>query len=428
MSINSTEYALLIFVLTALLLGAHLGGYLSEKFRQPKVFGEILAGLICGPTLFGYFFPHQYSAIFHDHPSLNSALEAFFQLGLLLLMFCSGIEICSTSLSWKKRTTLFIAMTGTCIPFLTGIILFRYWNLTAYIGKAQNRLAFILVFAIAIAVTSIPVISRILFDLGILKSTFSRIVLSAAVLEDIVLYTVLALALSFVGGEYRNSFDLLGILGLHTSNEVNLSYHVIITIIFLLTAFLSGPLLFKWINTKSYNQESNTTSVAFNLVIVLMTTAFAIFLGVSSIFGALVAGILVSTSIQKHKRTFELIKTFSFAFFIPLYFVSVGLKLDLIRNFNPLFLIVFCLVACVAKLISIYLGALMAGENRWGSLNLAVAMNARGGPGIVLAVVSLEAGIINEDFYTTLVLLSLLTSFFASLWLSMVIRHNWPLL
>jgi Kef-type K+ transport system membrane component KefB len=428
MSINSPDYTLLIFVLTILLVGAHAGGYISEKLHQPRVFGEILAGLVFGPTLFGYFFPGEFSAVLRDNQTIDTALGSFSQVGLLLLMFCSGNEICSVSVSWEKKTSLFIAVTGTLIPFAVGIILFRFWDLTAYVGRAQNVLAFVLVFAIAVAVTSIPVITRILYDLGILKSTFSRIVLSAAVLEDVVLYVVLAVALSLAGGDHRNGFDLISLTGLEAGNWFSLTYHALITLIFLLVAFRASPFLFRRIKAGGYSQATGSKAVALNLVLILMTTALGVFLGVSSIFGALVAGMIVSGPVQNGGNTFEVIKNFSFAFFIPLYFVSVGLKLDLHRNFDLYFFVAFFVVACLAKVISIYAGALLAGENRWGSLNLAVAMNARGGPGIVLAVVSLEAGIINESFYTSLVLLSLFTSFLAGIWLSFVIRKRWPLL
>lgn len=457
MATNSPDYTLLLFALTVLLLGAHAGGYVSERLRQPRVFGEIIAGLVFGPTVLGHLFPAQYAAVFVDAPGVGAALGAFSQVGLLLLMFCSGGEICSVSLAWEKRTSLFIAAAGTLLPFAAGVVVYRFWDLTAYFGRARHAAAFVLVFAIAVAVTSIPVISRILYDLGILKSTFSRIVLSAAVLEDVALYAVLAVALSLVGGGRAGGLDLVSLAGLEAGGLPSLVYHSVVTLLFLLLALRVSPLArgrrggepmadeaavadeaagetaggaaFERTAAKEDERPPASGAVALRLVLILTTTAAAVFLGVSSIFGALVAGIVFGGPGRGGGgRAFEVVKDFSFAFFIPLYFVSVGLKLDLLRDFEPAFFAAFFAVACAAKLLSIYAGALLAGEGRWGSLNLAVAMNARGGPGIVLAVVSLEAGVINESFYTSLVLLSLVTSLLAGVWLGFVLRRGWPLL
>ena len=119
-------------------------------------------------------------------------------------------------------------------------------------------------------------------------------------------------------------------------------------------------------------------------------------------------------------------RTFSFAFFIPLYFAMVGLRLDLVRSFSPFFVLFFA-VACVAKYASVWVGARIAGESAAGSRNLAAALNARGGPGIVLASVALGAGIIDQNLYACLVLLAILTSLAAGSWLGAVVRAGKPL-
>lgn len=123
----------------------------------------------------------------------------------------------------------------------------------------------------------------------------------------------------------------------------------------------------------------------------------------------------------------DTIRTFSFAFFIPLYFAMVGLRLDLVRSFSPLFFVLFFAVACVAKYASVWVGARIAGESAAGSRNLAAALNARGGPGIVLASVALGAGIIDQNLYACLVLLAILTSLAAGSWLGAVVRAGRPL-
>ena len=163
------------------------------------------------------------------------------------------------------------------------------------------------------------------------------------------------------------------------------------------------------------------------LVVLLVMAGMATTLGVTPMFGALMAGIVTSQVIDDPERPRQVIARFSFAFFIPIYFAVVGLKLDLVRAFPVGFFVVFLVFACVVKALSIYAGARLAGETRPTAWNLAVAMNARGGPGIVLASLAYEARIINESFYAVLVMLSLVTSLLAGSWLDLAVRRGWQI-
>ena len=136
------------------------------------------------------------------------------------------------------------------------------------------------------------------------------------------------------------------------------------------------------------------------------------------------AGIVTSQAAEEPERPRRAIATFSFAFFIPIYFALVGLKLDLVHSFPLGFFVPLLLFACTVKALSIYAGARLAGEPSTNALNIAVAMNARGGPGIVLASLAYEAKIVNQAFYAILVMLSLVTSLLAGAWLDFAIRRG----
>src|SRR4029077_14079790 len=167
-----------------------------------------------------------------------------------------------------------------------------------------------------------------------------------------------------------------------------------------------------------------SSPVAFQLLFLLVVTALALFLGVAAYFGAFVAGILAGRLEGVNARAHEAIKSFSFAVFIPIYFAIVGLQLDLLRHFDVLFFVGFLAFACVAKALSAYAGARLSGQPKAAARNLAVALNARGGPAIVLASVAYGARIINESFYVSLVMLALLTSIIAGAWLDAVLRRH----
>lgn len=437
MSLTTSETFHILVALALLLIAAHGLGHLFAYFRQPRVIGEILGGLLLGPTFFGYFFPEFQQAIFPSSDHVTApVLGAVYQLGLLLLMFCSGIEVRSGFEPSERRTALAITLLGTLVPFGLGLLFLRLYGWTGwalldvhrFYGEADNNVAFLLVFAIAIAVTSIPVISRIMFDLKILETAFARIVLGAAVIEDIFLYVVLAIAIGMVGQHEGEVTGLFSLLQFDPQSGYAKLYHLLVPLAFIGASLLFGPRLYQFLARFRYNLLIKSSPIAYLIVFMLLMTGLCILLGVTPIFGAFVAGMVVGAHCQQADNPPpEAIKSFSFAFFIPVYFAIVGLKLDLIHAFEPLFFLIILIFACGAKSLSVYSGARLAQETKQGSWNLAVAMNARGGPGIVLASVAYDAAIISESFYVILVMLAIVTSLIAGSWLGKVVRSGKPL-
>jgi Kef-type K+ transport system membrane component KefB len=355
------------------------------------------------------------------------ALGAVYQLGLLLLMFSAGAEVRRVFQRGERRTSTFITVAGTLVPFAVGLAVLQLLDLSRFHGAADSDTAFLLVFAIAMAVTSIPVISRIMFDLGILGTPFARIVLSAAVLEDIPLYVLLAIALGLAHAAGGDVFGLPALLGLEAGGRGAVTYHVLATLVFFGAFLAFGTRAYLVVAGLRCNLVNRGNPIAFQLVFMLLVTGCCTLMGVPPLFGAFVAGMAVSTATEDPDNARAAIKSFSFAFFVPVYFAIVGLKLDLVNEFDPLFFLMFLALACGVKALSVYAGARLAGEGPGGARNLAVAMNARGGPGIVLASVALDAGIVNGNFYTSLVLLAILTSMLAGSWLERVVRSGRPL-
>jgi Kef-type K+ transport system membrane component KefB len=424
MSLTTTDLAHVLLALGTLLIAAHLVGSLFARLRQPRVIGEILGGLLLGPTVLGAATPGVRAWLFPAGGPTASVLGAVYQLGLLLLLFVSGMEIHALFNRSEGRAVTSISITGMLLPFLAGLAALRFVDLHRYWGTARSSGAFLLVFAIAVAVTSIPVISRIMHDLGILDTSFARVVLGVAVLEDVVLYVVLAIALGIVSGTSGEAFGVPAIAGLGAGSAPDIAYHVVATLGVLVLFLTLGPKAYRVVSRSRMNPISRRSPVAHQLVFLLFSTIVCLFLGVEAFFGALLAGIVVGARRREPVGAIEAVKGFSFAFFIPVYFSIVGLQLDLIRGFDPMFFVGFLLFACVAKALGVYLGARVGGQPSRASLNLAVALNARGGPGIVLASVAFGAGIIDEPFYAVLVLLAIVTSLAAGSWLERVPREQ----
>ncbi|HXO18671.1 MAG TPA: cation:proton antiporter, partial [Thermoanaerobaculia bacterium] len=334
MTFSSSDLAHLIVALVLLLAAAHGGGFLFRRLRQPPVIGEVLGGLLLGPTLLGALLPGWERWIFADSAATATALGAIFQLGLLLLLFSSGAEIRALFHHGERKAVALITLTGTALPFVFALLLLRVIDVSPYLGPAQSRSAFTMVFAIGVAVTSIPVISRILHDLGILESPFARIILSSAVVEDVLLYVLVAIALSQVGKVGSRPFGVPGLLGIAGTSHVGMAYYTAVPLAFLLISLLVGPLLFRWGSSCRFNFLRQGSSIAHLLVILLLMTGVATSLGVTPMFGALMAGIITGQPSEEPERPRHVIATFSFAFFIPIYFASVGLKLDLLHSFS----------------------------------------------------------------------------------------------
>lgn len=423
---NDSNFAYLLLSLVQLLVAAHAFGYLFERAAQPRVVGEILGGLVLGPTFIARVFP-DFSALSFGAASTATVLGATSKLGLMLLMFCSGLEIRASFAEGERRRAVMITVAGTVLPFAAALLLSRLVNLEAYHGPAASELTFNLVVAIAFAVTSIPVISKIMLDLGITDTPFARLILSAAVIEDVLLYVVLSIVLANAQGAHGTQFGLVGLLGL-AEGAPRIAYHVIATLLFFVVALRVGPRLYDFVARFRYNFVLRGNRVGHLLAFLMLVVGMALFLSVPLMFGAFLAGVVVSASTEDASEERSAIKAFSSGFFVPLYFALVGFRLDLVRTVPWLFLFSFILACCLAKLVSVYVGARAAGLNRAGSLNVAAAMNARGGPGIVLATVALEAELITESFYAVLVIVAIVTSLMAGTWLGRAVRRGETLL
>lgn len=417
---SSAEFGSFSVLLLVLLFTAHLLGDLFSRLRQPRVAGEILAGVILGPSVLGHIAPAVAAAMFNAgavSETLGVKYQAIvgflYNLGLLLLMFASGAEAQGLFRREDRREVGWLGVVGTGLPFVVAILAAPLLPLDVVIGPANHRIALLLVIGIAVAVTSIPVIAKIFHDLQILHTRFARLVLGVAVMEDIVLWGVLAMATALAASTTLPTISVvaktaaaLGFFGLG------------LTLV---------PRIMRVITRASWNVLARNAPVAYLVAVLFAYTAIAAAVEVNLAFAAFLAGYaLVRDEDLKDARA--ALNRVSYAVFIPIYFAVVGYQLDVTRTF-AFGMVAFVLVAaCLVKLVSAGLGARLAGFPWRDSVNLSIVLNARGGPGIVLASVAYEARIINGEFYTTLVILAVLTSQAAGAWLDYVLRKGWPLL
>jgi Kef-type K+ transport system membrane component KefB len=403
-----------ILLLLLLLVGlAQLFGQIFVKLRQPKVIGEIVAGIVLGPSLLGRFsFASELTGVAQHQQGI---VNFIYWLGLLLLMFLSGAETRHLFTHEERGEVGWLTIIGTGIPFTLSLVLGPWLISPALAGPNGNRIPLVIVLAVGVAVTSVPVVSKIFADLQILHTRFARLVLGVAVLEDIVLWLALALATAMAGTTVLNPRAM--------------SYHLISTFLFFALGLTLIPRVVKRINKARFNLIARNSPVAYAIGVLLAYCVVAGALDVSLVFAAFLAGFAV---VHKKRRIFadalDAISKVSFAFFIPVYFAIVGMKLDLLHGFSLWMTLAFLVGSCIVKILSVSLAGKLAGFRGLDVINLAITTNARGGPGIVLASVAFDAGIISAKFYTALVLAAIITSQVAGAWLHQVLRKGWPLL
>jgi len=277
------------------------------------------------------------------------------------------------------------------LPFLLALLAAPLLPLGRFMGTAGSEPAVVLVFACAAAVTSIPVITKIFADLGILHTRFASLQLGSAVLEDIGLWGVLSIASALAASKLASTGDeLAGTIGEHIS--VNAAY--------VLIALFVMPAVLRKISRAPWNVVAQNSGVAWMLTVFLGYVALAAALDVTLAFAALLAGYGVmggmkSTEHLRFRAPLQSISDVAGYFFVPVYFALIGYRLDLSKTLDPVMLATFMLGTSVVVFLCVGLGSRLAGMNWLDTMNLAVTQNARGGPGIVMASVAFDAGIIN---------------------------------
>lgn len=419
-----TDEALVRFLLAVVTLvaAATLFREIFKKLRQPGVIGEIVGGIVLGPSLLGLLFPQASAWLFPKTGAVASGLFVLYQLGLLLLMFVTGARMRSLVSARMARSTSTIAVFGMVLPLLVGLGLTRLVDVRPMLGDAGNHTALTLVIAVAIAITSIPVISRIMADLDILQTKFARVVLAVAVVEDVALNVLVAIAVGLVATP-AGAFGLQSLLGLD-DGAAAIAYHALVPILIIAgTALLArrAHVLSRVVpRDPAFHEQATIASVT--LAVVILSAAICLLLGTPPMYGAFVVGLLGSRVLPA--ATIDSIDRLSAMSFVPIYFAMIGLRVDLVHGFDLAQAAVFITVACLVKTLSVYIGSRVGGENAQGSLDFAITLNARGGPGIVLAGVALDAAIISMSFFTTLVLTAIVTSLIAGAWLERAVRHG----
>ncbi|WVT75564.1 cation:proton antiporter (plasmid) [Sinorhizobium chiapasense] len=404
---SDSETARFFLSLVLLLIGALGGGHLFERLKMPRVIGEIAGGIVLGPSVLGTISPEAHEWLFAAFPAQSALLTAFYWFGLVLLMFTAGFKVQAEGGGAAGRIVVALVVGALMIPFVLG-----YASASLFADtQLGDPFAFKLVMGIAAAVTSIPVISRIFLDLGLMGTPFARNVIGAATIQDLILWTILAVATAVQHGE--------------AASAAGIGRVVAITLGFVLASLFFAPAVVRALRRWMIGKFSEAPFTGYTMLLCLIFVAGASLLNVNIVFAALVAGLVMARFPSRHLAPVKQhIADIAIWFFVPIYFALVGQRLNLAHEFDAGLTVLFIGMSTTIKLVSCTLAARAADCDWARALDYGVSMNTRGGPGIVLASVAYAAGIIDGRMFTALVLASILTSFATGLWLRWRLVRN----
>ncbi|MBY0524573.1 MAG: cation:proton antiporter [Gemmataceae bacterium] len=395
--------------LVVIILAARGFAVLLRRVGQPSVVGEVVAGLLLGPSVLGRFFPDVANAIFHPDvagvsPELFDVLIGWVfttlsQLGLILLLFLVGLEFDFSHLRWHGKAALSISLTGVLLPFVLGLGL--AWLLRPLVADSVPLLGFALFLGTALAITAIPVLARMMMELNITRTRLGTITISAAAFDDATGWILLASVAALARAEFDLNLTLLMI------GE---------SIIFaVLMVFVARPLLRHWVRRvlRPGDGEISPNGLAIVLAVVFVCSIVTNRIGIFAIFGAFFLGAVLSAEHDFRKAMSRRLRDFVTVFFVPIFFTYTGLRTN-IGTLDSWGLWLLCglvsFTAIVGKMGGCGLAGWLGGLSPRDAACVSVLMNTRGLMALVVINVGRDLGVIPDSVYCMLVIMALVTT------------------
>lgn len=394
--LNHSELVGLLIQLCVMLAFGRAMAEVARRFNQPAVVGEIIAGIILGPTILGMISPDAFGWLFPTEGQSAVVLDGFVQVAVVLLLFIAGLEV-DLHIVWQQgKQAFYTSFLGLVFPFFLGFIF--PWIFPEFFGMddTSKNLVFALFMGTSMSITALPVIARILMDISMFRSKMGMLIIASAMMNDLVGWLIFSVILSMMGTG-NSSMSILETIGLTLG----------FTILMLTVGKGLLNKVLPWINEK-LAWPGGLLSLA--LAFCFLGAAFTEYIGIHAIFGAFIIGVALGDSEHVSEKAKEIIHQFINNIFSPLFFVSIGLKVNFILNFDVGLVLAILGIAFAGKIIGSGYGTYLGGYSKAESLAAGFGMNARGAMEIILGTVALNAGLIDEAIFVALVVMSLVTS------------------
>ncbi|HEX5209808.1 MAG TPA: cation:proton antiporter [Steroidobacteraceae bacterium] len=391
--------AIFLGQIVVLLLTGRLLGELVSRLGQPPVMGQLLAGIVLGPSILGHIAPGAEVALFPDLPQQRAMLEAVAQLGVLLLLLLTGMETDLSVMRHSGRAAVSVSLAGIAVPFLCGLAAIELLP-APMLARPDQRLLLALFIGTALAISSVKIVAALVRELGFIRRTVGQIILAAAIIDDAIGWIFVSVLLGLaqrgsidVGGVARSVLGTLAFLAFSITLGRRLVFHVI-----------------RWTNDHFVSELPVITVILVIMGVMALTTNA---IGVQTVLGAFVAGILIGESPILTRHIEEQLRGLIVALFMPVFFGLAGLATNVAALGRPNMLLLtagLIAVASIGKFSGAALGGRLAGLTGRESLAVGSGMNARGSTEVIIASIGLSMGLINESFFTAIVVMAVVTT------------------
>ncbi len=388
--------AILLLQIIVIISFARLFGFLFKKIGQPAVIGEIVAGIVLGPSIIGSFFPDINHFLF-PLASLGT-LNFLSQIGLILFMFVIGMELDLKAISKQAYGAVIISHASIIIPYTMGMGL-AYFIYNAYAPEGITFLSFALFMGIAMSITAFPVLARILQEKGLTRSKLGAMALTCAAADDLTAWCILAAVIALV--KSGSSLSVLYTIGFA------------IAYVFLMLKVLR-PVLERLEHVYEHKHKKRSGIIALFFIILIISSYITAIIGIHSLFGAFIAGVIMPSSFSFRKIIIDKIEDVSIVLLLPLFFVITGLRTQIgLLNEANLWVTFgwILLVAVIGKFGGSTVAAKMVGQNWKDSLSIGVLMNTRGLMQLIVLNIGYDLGILSPEIFAMMVLMALVTTF-----------------
>ncbi len=397
----AAEHTTAIFVaeLILLLFFGRVIGEAMNRIGQPAIFGQLLAGVLLGPSVFGLLLPDLRVIVFPDTPAIKSMIDAVSQIGILLLLLLTGMETNLALVSRRRRAVVSTSLSGIAVPFACGVAL-AYLLPAELIPSPTGRLVTALFLGTALSISSVKIVAMVLMEVGAIRRDLGQLILATAILDDTLAWIIIAV--------------ISGIAAHGTVSLADIGTSLALTAIFLAASLTVGRRLVAriilWCND---NMTIEMPVISAILVILLAMALMTELIGVHTALGAFIAGMLIGQSPILTEHIEGQLRGFIIAFFSPVFFAVAGLGMDLRTLFDPtlaLFTVAIILVASVGKFLGALIGGRLGGLTGLESLAMATGLNARGSTEVIIASIGLSMGALNNQLYTMIVAMAVVTT------------------
>jgi Kef-type K+ transport system membrane component KefB/mannitol/fructose-specific phosphotransferase system IIA component (Ntr-type) len=409
--LSHSDITIILLALGVLLAGARLLGEVAIRLHQPAVIGEILAGIILGPTVLGSLAPHIGTTLFPATGPPAIVLQGVATISVVLFLLVAGMEVDLSQIFRQGKAAMTVSISGIAVPFALG--LFAALWVPALLGRTADTrpLIFALFFATAMSISALPVIAKTLMDLNLYRSDLGMVVIAAAVFDDLTGWIIFAVVLGLITTDAAAfGFGIGGTIGL-----------TLLYVLFMLT--VGRWLIHAWLPWLQAKASWPGGVLAFAMVLAFLGAAFTDWIGVHAVFGSFMAGVALGDSPHLRERTRATIQQFVSSIFAPLFFASIGLRVNFIEHFDWLLTLLVLVIAMISKVIGCGFGARYAGMSWRESWAVGFGMNARGAMGIILGLLALDAAIISEEMFVALFIMAIVTSMLSGSMMQLILRR-----